>query len=151
LSTRPVCGVFGLGAPALLPVTAGKDDEITRLGHTFNALLDRIRRANDRERQFLADASYELRSPLALMRTELEWALLKPRDNTETRTSLESLSAQVERLITLTNALLDLEEVRAADTTLREPVYVIGTILFAALPLIAVLAASARLNPDDDS
>jgi signal transduction histidine kinase len=111
-------------APALLPVAAGKDDEITRLGHTFNALLERIRRANDRERQFLADASHELRSPLALMRTELEWALLKPRDDTETRTSLQSLSAQVERLISLSNALLDLEEVRAADTTLREPVHV---------------------------
>jgi signal transduction histidine kinase len=58
------------------------------------------------------------------MRTELEWALLKPRDDTETRTALESLSAQVERLISLSNALLDLEEVRAADTTLREPVHV---------------------------
>ena len=34
----------------VLPVDPGKDDEVTRLGHTFNALLDRIRRANERER-----------------------------------------------------------------------------------------------------
>ncbi|MCY7400704.1 MAG: HAMP domain-containing histidine kinase [Nocardioides sp.] len=101
------------GAP-LLPVAAGKDDEVTRLGHTFNALLERIRAANDRERQFLADASHELRSPLALMRTELEVALLRPRGNAETTTAFESLRSQVERLITLSNALLDLEELRAS-------------------------------------
>lgn len=107
---------------SLLPVAAGKDDEVTRLGQTFNALLERIRRANDRERQFLADASHELRSPLALMRTELEWALLRPRGEAETTTALESLRSQVERLITLSNALLDLEELRASDALPQDPV-----------------------------
>ena len=106
----------------MLPVDPGKDDEVTRLGHTFNALLDRIRRANERERQFLADASHELRSPLALMRTELEMALLKPRDPVETRTAFESMRGQVERLITLSNALLDLEELRASGTAPAEHV-----------------------------
>jgi len=106
----------------VLPVDPGKDDEVTRLGHTFNALLDRIRRANERERQFLADASHELRSPLALMRTELEMALLKPRDPVETRTAFESMRGQVERLITLSNALLDLEELRASGTAPAEHV-----------------------------
>lgn len=111
-------------ATSLLPVATGKDDEITRLGHTFNALLERIRQANDRERQFLADASHELRSPLALMRTELEWALLRPRSEAQTTTALESLRGQVERLITLSNALLDLEELRASDAPPQDPVAV---------------------------
>ncbi len=109
------------GAP-LLPVATGKDDEVTRLGHTFNALLERIRQANERERQFLADASHELRSPLALMRTELEMAVLRPRGDAETTTAFESLRSQVERLITLSNALLDLEELRAYDENPHEPV-----------------------------
>jgi signal transduction histidine kinase len=108
------------GAPTL-PVDAGKDDEVTRLGHTFNALLDRIGQANERERQFLADASHELRSPLALMRTELEVAVLRPRDQTETRAAFESLRGQVERLITLSNALLDLE-LRASGAAALEPI-----------------------------
>ncbi|MCW2833205.1 MAG: two-component sensor histidine kinase [Nocardioides sp.] len=99
----------------VLPVAARKDDEVTRLGHTFNALLERIRRANERERQFLADAAHELRSPLALMRTELEVALLRPRGDAESTTALKSLRSQVELLITLSNALLDLEELRAAS------------------------------------
>ena len=109
------------GAP-VLPVDPGKDDEVTRLGHTFNALLDRIHQANERERQFLADASHELRSPLALMRAELEMALLKPRGASETRTAFESLRGQVERLITLSNALLDLEELRASGAATVESV-----------------------------
>lgn len=109
------------GVP-LLPVAAGKDDEVTRLGHTFNALLERIRQAYDHERQFLADASHELRSPLALMRTELEWALLRPRGDAENTTAFESLRSQVERLITLSDALLDLEELRASGETPRDPV-----------------------------
>jgi len=106
----------------LLPVATGKDDEVTRLGHTFNALLDRISQANERERQFLADASHELRSPLALMSTELEVALLRPRGDAENTTAFQSLSSQVERLITLSNALLDLEELRASGTPTRVPV-----------------------------
>jgi signal transduction histidine kinase len=102
------------GAP-VLPVEDGKDDEITRLGHTFNALLARIAETNERERQFLADTSHELRSPLSLMRAELEMALLRPRPQAETNAALESLQDQVERLIALSNELLDLEEVRAGD------------------------------------
>jgi signal transduction histidine kinase len=109
------------GAP-VLPVDPGKDDEITRLGHTLNALLARISAANERERQFLADTSHELRSPLSLMRTELEMQLLRPRPPEETRTALESLQDQVERLIAMSNALLDLEEVRAEDTLTGERV-----------------------------
>ena len=49
------------------------------------------------------------------MRTELEVALLRPSGHTETTTAFESLRSQVERLIALSNALLDLEELRASD------------------------------------
>jgi signal transduction histidine kinase len=110
------------GSAPTLPVDPDKDDEVTRLGHTFNALLERISQANERERQFLADASHELRSPLALMRTELEVAALRPRSETETRVTFESLRGQVERLITLSNALLDLEELRASGSATLERV-----------------------------
>lgn len=106
----------------VLPVDPGRDDEITRLGHTLNALLARISAANERERQFLADTSHELRSPLSVMRTELEMALRRPRPPEETRAALESLQDQVERLIAVSNALLDLEEVRAGNTVATEQV-----------------------------
>jgi len=104
----------GANDAALLPVDTSKDDEVTRLGHTFNELLQRVGQANERERQFLADASHELRSPLALMRTEIEMALLRQRSAEETQEAFESLRDQVERLISLSNVLLDLEELRVS-------------------------------------
>ena len=57
-----------------LPVPA-TGDEVQRLGETLNAMLARLESALERERDFVADAGHELRSPLALLRTELELAL----------------------------------------------------------------------------
>jgi signal transduction histidine kinase len=96
-----------------LPVDEARDDELSRLGHTFNDLLDRIEDGHVRERQFLADASHELRSPLSLMSTELEWVRHRPRSAQETTRVLSSLQAQLGRLVDLANALLDLEDLRS--------------------------------------
>lgn len=58
-----------------VPDPKGKD-EITQLARTVNLTLDRLEQAVSRQRQFTADASHELRNPIAALRTELEVALL---------------------------------------------------------------------------
>ncbi|HXY93471.1 MAG TPA: ATP-binding protein [Acidimicrobiia bacterium] len=53
-------------------------DEIGRLAHTMNAMLDRLEGATSRQRRFVADASHELRSPLTGIRAQLEVDLAHP-------------------------------------------------------------------------
>ena len=66
------------------------DDEIRRLGETLNEMLDRLEDGLERERRFTADASHELRTPLALLETELELALRRPRSPEELERALRS-------------------------------------------------------------
>jgi signal transduction histidine kinase len=54
------------------------DDEVGRLARTLNSMLDRLEASSARERRFLADASHELRSPIANIRTAVEVALHRP-------------------------------------------------------------------------
>jgi signal transduction histidine kinase len=53
----------------------GTGDEVAALATTMNAMLDRIQEASVRQQRFVGDASHELRSPVAAIRTELEVAL----------------------------------------------------------------------------
>ncbi|HEX5696366.1 MAG TPA: HAMP domain-containing sensor histidine kinase [Acidimicrobiia bacterium] len=53
-------------------VLEGPDDEITRLASTFNGMLERLDRAFSSQRRFLADTSHDLRTPLAVIRSNIE-------------------------------------------------------------------------------
>lgn len=110
---RRAAKAAGETSGARLPVAIDREDELTRLGHTFNDLLARIEAATEREHQYIADASHELRTPLALLKAEVEFALHKPRSAEYTRQVLVSVAAEVDRMADLANALLDLEELES--------------------------------------
>jgi two-component system OmpR family sensor kinase len=117
---------YGLAAAALRPVEAMRrrataitastpgqrlpvptsHDEISRLAVTLNDMLERLEAAFEHERRFLADASHELRTPLALMRTELELALRRPRTHAELVAALRSASEETERMTKLAQDIL---------------------------------------------
>lgn len=99
------------------------DDELGELVETFNAMLARLEAAFDGLRRFTADASHELRSPLALMRSELERGLARTRTAEEYREVLQSALRDVEHLATLVDQLLVLTQSDAGTLRLvRESV-----------------------------
>ena len=81
-------------------------DELERLGTTLNEMLARLEAALERERDFVADAGHELRTPLALLRTELELALRQAKTPEELRAAVSVSSQEVERLAQLAEDLL---------------------------------------------
>lgn len=81
------------------------DDEVGRLARTLNSMLDRLEASTLRERRFLSDASHELRSPIANIRTEIEVALHHP-DRTEWPRVAGEVLAQDERMGHLVESLL---------------------------------------------
>jgi heavy metal sensor kinase len=116
-----------------LPLPESRD-EVRRLGETLNAMLDRLQRGLERERAFVADASHELRTPLALLKTELEVALRRPRSEAELEAALRSASAETDRLAQLAEDLLVLARSDQGRLLLRrEPI-----------PVRAVLAGVAE-------
>ncbi|PPG51564.1 two-component sensor histidine kinase [Rathayibacter sp. AY2B3] len=56
----------------------GSGDEVDRLAHTLNRMLDRLQNGQERQRRFVSDASHELRSPVAALRQTAEVALAHP-------------------------------------------------------------------------
>jgi two-component system OmpR family sensor kinase len=90
-----------------LPLPQARD-EIARLGATLNAMLDRLDAGLRRERRFVADAGHELRTPLALLKAELEMALRRPRSAAELEQAVRSAGDEVDRLARLADDLLAL-------------------------------------------
>lgn len=97
--------ISGRTAGERLPVP-GADDELRRLADTLNAMLERLDEGLQRERRFVAEASHDLRTPLTLMRTEIELALTQARPPEELTGALRSVGDQVRRLIALAEDLL---------------------------------------------
>jgi signal transduction histidine kinase len=96
---------LGRNAGERLPVPR-TGDELERLGETLNAMLARLENALEREREFVADAGHELRTPLALLRTELELALRHAEGPEELRDAVRVSSEEVDRLAQLAEDLL---------------------------------------------
>lgn len=94
-------------------------DEIQRLAQTMNAMLQRIEAAFSRITQFTTDASHELRTPVALIRTQAELALRKSRSEVEYRESLQEVLAESERTSSLIENLMLLARADAGTETLR--------------------------------
>ena len=90
------------------------DDEVGRLARTMNAMLDRLETSAQKQRQFVSDASHELRSPLASIRTNLEVALHNP-DRADWPAVAQRALAEDVRMEDTVSELLDLARLDEAE------------------------------------
>ncbi len=98
-------------------------DEIHRLAETMNAMLDRLEHAVGAQQQFVADASHELRSPLARIRAELE---IEPVEDE----TIESVREELIGLQNLVSDLLQLARFDAQQVSVREEVVDLDDLVF---------------------
>ncbi|MDP9007019.1 MAG: ATP-binding protein [Actinomycetota bacterium] len=82
----------------------GPDDELKELADTFDSMLARLDAAFDAQRRFAANAAHELRTPLAIVRTEVDVALADPDASVD---ELRAMGAEVLRAIDRARGLLD--------------------------------------------
>jgi heavy metal sensor kinase len=95
-------------------------DELGDLAHSFNSLLDRLSESFERQRRFMADASHELRTPVAILRGEAEVALSRQaRSPEEYRESLGILHQEAERLTHIVEDLFTLTRADAGQYPLQ--------------------------------
>jgi signal transduction histidine kinase len=105
---RPV-GAMADAAARIAPASGARlpidnpDDELGRLGVRFNALLDRLDGALSQQRQFLADAAHELRTPIARMRARVEVSQLELTQHAAAGATLDT--ARMQTLIALEDEL----------------------------------------------
>lgn len=81
-------------------------DELHSLTSSINELLDRIQSAMEREKQFTADASHQLRTPLAVLKGTLEVLVRKPRTESEYQEKIHFSIKEIDRISEIVNQLL---------------------------------------------
>jgi signal transduction histidine kinase len=107
----------GALALELPPDPAG--DEISELRDALALALDRLRNAQVAQERLLANAAHELRTPLGLIRTEIDLGLRKDRPPEELRRALTETREEVDRLSHLCSSLLDFAALGKLDWRLE--------------------------------
>jgi len=136
----PLTGVEDLGAPI-------RDDEIGQLTRAFNGLVARLRAGLDTQRQFMADASHELRNPVSVIRTASDVALSREhRDESDYREALTMTGAQARRLGTLVEDMLVLARADAGGYPLRPVEFFLDDVIDECQRAVSVLAAERTVT-----
>ena len=135
-------------------------EELADLARHLNELIARIEAALEHERAFLDDASHDLRTPISIVRSELELARMQTAEGTELAHALDSSLEEVDRLDRLAVNLLVLARTRSAGPRPSEPVE-LGALSRRAAQTVArsrngnavpvSVTGSARVRGDEDA
>src|SRR5256712_7407857 len=123
-------------------------DELERLAETFNQMMVRLERAFKRMPLFTADASHELRTPTALIRTTAELSLRRDRDKAEYREALVQILEEAERTGLLIDNLMTLARMDSGAEAVGFTTVDIASILGEASMAGQPLALSKQIQLD---
>jgi signal transduction histidine kinase len=130
---------------ASLPVPPHRD-ELQRLCEAWNEMLRRLDTSTQQLKQVMADASHELRSPVALIRTTAELALRRDRPATEYREALQKIQTEAEEITQVIENLSELARADSGQLAFSFSRLDVRDILQEVRPHIEPLTAQQRIN-----
>jgi len=110
-------------------INVSTKDELGRLAATLNAMIGRLERAFQRQKQFTGDASHELRAPLAVIEAESSLALQRKRPASDYRQSMETISKEAKQMSALIDQMLMLARADAGKEQWRFTVVDLGSLI----------------------
>lgn len=128
LATRAIRPIHDISAAATKIATGdlshrintdSTDNELGQLAAVLNSTFARLESSFERQRQFTADASHELRTPVAVILSQTQATLARERNPAEYRETLESCERAAQRMRSLTESLLMLARLDAGQEPLR--------------------------------
>jgi heavy metal sensor kinase len=128
-----------------LPVRGS--EEVVRLAEVVNGLLDRLETSFDQQKRFMADASHELRTPTAIIRTEADVTLAQPRrDEAEYRASITVVRDAAQRLARIVDDLFLLARSDASVMPVHRERVHLDEVIQSAIRAIHPLAAARGIR-----
>ena len=121
-------------------------DEVHDLAETINHLFERLNLAFEFQERFVQDASHQLKTPLAIIKGELDLFKSGVRKETEITSFLNTMSSEIESLIKLTNNLLILARVDSGEKNLSLAEFSIEEIILSQVSRLSRLATSKSIS-----
>ena len=157
IGLRPITEMVGRAAQ--IPLNGMEDlgqadrtDELGQLTRAFNALVARLRAALQTQRQFMADASHELRTPVSVIRTAAEVALTREhRDEAEYREALTIAAEEAHRVGRLVEDMLVLARADAGGYPLRPVELYLDEVVAESRRTVEVLATARGVRVDAET
>lgn len=126
--------------------TGKVDDEVTRLSKTLNAMFDRIEEAFRLQKQFTADASHELKTPLTILLGEMEVALSNPRTEKDYVETLRSAVEEIRRITNIVDELLTIARLESGQLRMQKKPIRLDELLLDAVSKTSIYASRRSIN-----
>src|SRR5438552_12018434 len=117
-----------------------RDDELGRLAAVLNALLERLERSFQQQKQLLADTSHELRTPLTIIRSEADVTLSRERSAEEYRRALEVIQSESAHLTSLIESVLLLARADAQQARLARQEFALAEVIEQSIQSLRTIA-----------